>query len=271
MIGIPALAAPFGAMSWVLRIGSVGVAISCLESLRRPADLGPAGLLDGEAQLTRARWLLPLAFLVPVRRAVTLTGIRLAAACALIAGAGNFEVARAGAIVIAATTLLLRFRSPLGIHASGAMVMVIFTAAALGMAVGTRLSLNFTLGFIAAQACLAYFVAGAAKLAEPSWRSGRAIPLISSTLTWGNGAHAAVLNSHRRLALALCWVTMLGECSVPLALVVPLPAAFAILGLAGFFHVLTAIEMGLNSFVWAFGSTYPAIIFCWYWLHGARP
>jgi hypothetical protein len=271
MIGIPVLAAPFGAMSWVLRIGSVGVAISSLESLLRRADLGPGGLLDGEAQLTRARWLLPLAFLAPVGRAVVITGIRLAAACALIAGAGNFEVARAGAVVIAATTLLLRFRSPLGIHASGSMVMVTFTAAALGMAVGTRLALNFTLGFIAAQACLAYFVAGAAKLAEPSWRSGRAIPLISSTLMWGNGAHAAVLNSHRRLALALCWVTMLGECSVPLALVVPLPAAFVILGLAGFFHVLTAIEMGLNSFVWAFGSTYPAIIFCWYWLHGARP
>ena len=26
---------------------------------------------------------------------------------------------------------------------------------------------------------------------------------------------------------------------------------------------------GLNSFVWAFWSTYPAIIFCWYGLHGA--
>jgi hypothetical protein len=30
------------------------------------------------------------------------------------------------------------------------------------------------------------------------------------------------------------------------------------------------LRMGLNSFVWAFGSTYPAIIFCWYWLHGVR-
>ena len=271
MIGIPAFAAPFGAMSWVLRIGSVGVAISSLESLLRRTDLGPGGLLDGEAQLTRARWLLRFAFHAPAGRAVALTGTRLVAACALIAGGDNFELARAGAIVIAITTLLLRFRSPLGIHASGAMVMVTFTAAAFGMAVGTRLSLNFTLAFIAAQACLAYFVAGASKLAEPSWRSGRAIPLISSTLMWGNGAHATVLNSHRRLALALCWVTMLGECSVPLALVVPLPAAFVILGCAGAFHVLTAIEMGLNSFVWAFGSTYPAIIFCWYWLHGPRP
>jgi hypothetical protein len=270
MIGVPAFAAPFGAMSWVLRIGSVGVAISALELLLHRAELGPGGLLEGELQLTRARWLLPLGFLASRSLAVALVGIRLAAAGALLADASNFEVARAGAIAIGVTTLLLRFRSPFGIHPWGAMVMITFTAAALGMAVGTRLSLTFALWFIAAQACLAYFVAGANKLGEPAWRSGRQIPLLSSTLTWGNGAHAVVLNSHRRLALALSWVTILGECSVPLALVVPLPVALAILGCAGAFHVFTAIEMGLNNFVWAFGSTYPALIFAWYWLHGVR-
>jgi hypothetical protein len=270
MSGIPALTSPFGAMSWMMRIGSVGVAISSLESLLRRADLGPGGLLDGEIQLTRARWLLPLSFLAPSGPALALTGTRLAAACAVIVGASNFEVARAGAIVIAITTVLLRFRSPLGIHTSGTMVMITFTAAALGLTVGTRLSLIFALAFIAAQGCLAYFVAGATKLAQPSWRSGRVIPLISSTLMWGNGSRAVMLKSHRRLALALCWITMLGECSVPLTLVVPLPVAIVLLGCAGAFHVITAVEMGLNSFVWAFGSTYPAIIFCWYWLHGVR-
>jgi hypothetical protein len=267
MIAIPALTSPFGAMSWMIRIGSVGVAISCLESLLRRADLGPGGLLDGEAQLTRARWLLPLSFLAPAGPAVALTGLRLAAACAVIAAGSSFEVARAGAIVIAVTTLLLRFRCSLGTHASGTMVMITFTAAALSLTAGTRLSLIFALAFIAAQSYLAYFVAGAGKLAEKSWRSGQAIPLISSTLMWGNGQRAAMLKSHRLLARALCWITMLGECSVPLTLVVPLPVAIALLCCAGAFHVITAVEMGLNSFVWAFGSTYPAIIFCWYWLH----
>ncbi len=268
MIGIPALTSAFGAMSWMLRIGSVGVAISSLESLVRRADLGPAGVLDGEVQLTRARWLLPLRFLAPAGPAVVLTAVRLAAACAVIAGASSFEVIRAGAIAIAVTTVLLRFRSPLGIHVSGAMVMITFTAAALGLAVGTRLSLIFALAFIAAQAFLAYFVAGAAKLAQPSWRSGQAIPLISSNLTWGNRSRAVLLKSHPRMSLALCWITMLGECSVPLTLVMPLPIAIAILACAGSFHVITAFEMGLNSFVWSFGSTFPVIIFWWFWLHG---
>ena len=66
------------------------------------------------------------------------------------------------------------------------------------------------------------------------------------------------------------WTTMIGECSVPLSLVVPLPVALSILGCAATFHVASAAEMGLNGFMWAFGSTYPAIIYCWYWLHGAH-
>lgn len=266
----PVFADPFDALSLVLRIGSIGVAISSLESLLRRGDLGPGGLLDGEAQLTRARWLLPFGFLGSPVLAAAITGARLVAACVLLAGGGNFEIARAGAIVVAVATLLLRFRTPLGIHASGTMVMITFTAAALGLAVGTRLSLIFAVVFIAAQACLAYLVAGASKMRQSSWRSGRALPLISATLMWGSGPHAVLLNSHRRLALVLCWATMLGECAVPLALVVPLPAALLILGIAAVFHVFLAIEMGLNSFVWAFGSTYPAIIFCWCWLHGVR-
>jgi hypothetical protein len=270
MMGIPAITSPFGALSLVVRIGSIGVAISSLESLARRADLGPSGILDGAAQLTRARWLLRFAFLAAPGVAAALTWARLVASGVVIVGGGNFEVARAGAIVIAVATLLLRFRTPLGIHASGTMVMVTFTAAALGLAAGTRLSLVFALGFIAAQACLAYFVAGASKLAERSWRTGQALPLISSTLMWGSRSQALMLRSHHRLALALCWATMLAECAFPLVLAVPLPVTILLLSVTAAFHVFTAIEMGLNSFVWAFGSTYPAIIFCWYWLHGVR-
>jgi hypothetical protein len=265
------LASPFDALSLVLRIGSIGVAISSLESLRRPADLGPGGLLDGQVQLTRARWLLPFGFLASPGLAIVITAIRLAAACAVVAGGSDFAVARAGAIVIAVATLALRLRSALGIHASGTMVMVTFTAAALGLAAGNRRSLEFALVFIAAQACLSYFVAGASKLRERSWRTGRAIPLISSTLMWGRGQEAVMLNAHRRLALALCWFTMMGECSFPLTLAVPLRVTIVLLACTAAFHVFTAIEMGLNSFVWAFGSTYPAIIFCWYLLHGVKP
>jgi hypothetical protein len=37
-------------------------------------------------------------------------------------------------------------------------------------------------------------------------------------------------------------------------------AVFAVLGIL--FHVANAVIMGLNTFVWAFVETYPAILFC---------
>jgi hypothetical protein len=261
--------APADALSLLLRLGSVGVAISSLELLTHRADLA-RGLLDAEAQVTRSRGLVRhprmSSRLGRADTAVVLVATRLLAAAALVAGAGIFEVARVGAVAVAATTLLLRLRSPIGMHASGGMVMVTFTAAALGLAVGTAQAVGFALAFIGGQACFAYLVAGSRKLQEPLWRDGRAVPLISSNLMWGARRQAVALRAHPRLGSTLGWATMLGECSVPLALVAPLPVALAILGCAMLFHLGVAVQMGLNSFVWAFGSTYPAIIFCNYWI-----
>jgi hypothetical protein len=269
------LASPFDAVSLVLRVASVGVAISSAELLSRPADLRRPGLLSGDIQLTRHWWLVQtrLRGLVAVLTGggtLAVIAIRLAAALALVVGAGTFEVARVGAIAVAVTVLALRIRSPLGVHASGTMTLVVFVAAALGLAVGSSRAITISLWFIAAQGLLAYLVAGATKLREPAWRQGRAIPAIVATTMWGNRRDALLLRAHPRASFVLCWMTMVGECAVPLALVVPLPVTVAILAYAAGFHLLLAYEMGLNSFVWAFPATYPAILYCWYFLHGSH-
>lgn len=267
---------PFDAISLVVRIGSVGTAISSLELLIHNKDLGPKGLLDAEVEITRSPWLVrtpvaaTLAWLSTRWGALCLIAARFVAATVLIVASGNFETARFGALVVAATTLALRLRSPIGIHASGSMVMMTFTGAALGLAVGTSRSMRVALAFIAGQACLAYFVAGSRKLTNASWREGRAIPIIVSTVMWGNRREALLLRSHPGVGKVLCWSTMAGECAVPLALVVPLPWTVAILSCAGLFHLVTAVEMRLSPFVWAFASTYPAILFCSHWIQHGR-
>jgi hypothetical protein len=266
----PFLASPFHALSLALRIGSVGCAISSLELLSRRAEMGPGGAFDATVEITRSTRLSRFKRLADPRVAIVLVVLRLLGSLSLIAAAGSFETARAGALVVAATTLALRARSRLEIHASGAMVMMVFTASALGLAVGTRRSMECALAFIAGQSLLSYFIAGSSKLQTRSWRGGQALALIMSTSMWGNRREAVLLKSHPRLGWVLCWLTMLGECSVPLSLIVPLPVTVGLLAVALAFHVAVAIEMGLNSFVWAYGSTYPAVIFCWYWLHGFK-
>jgi hypothetical protein len=272
-----ALAAPFSAICLVLRVGAIGVTIASLELLWHHGDLGDDGILDGEVQLTRSAWFARrwlgrwFGMRLGKNGAMALLVLRLVAALAILGSANTFEVARFGSVTIAVTTLLLRLRSPIGIHASGAMVMVTFTSCGLGLVVGTARSMGFALAFIAGEACLAYFVAGSGKLCGARWREGHAIALIATTRMWGRRREALVLQAHPELSAILCWATILGECAVPLALVVPFPLALLILSGAMLFHLTTAFGMRLNCFVWSFGSTYPAIIYCSDWLHGVHP
>jgi hypothetical protein len=266
----PLLASPFEALALSARIGAVGVAISSLELLTHPEQLDPGGIFGAGVELTRHRWTLHFRWLSPLPVAAGLVALRLAAAAALVVGASQRDVAAIGCAVVALTTLLIRVRTPLGIHASGAMATVTMVGAALGFGLGTTQAMQFALAFIAAQAALAYFVAGAAKMAQPEWRQGRALPLIASTVTWGGRREAVYLKAHAPVALALCWSTMVFECLVPASLALPLPLMICVLAGALAFHVVIAFEMGLNAFVWAYASTYPALIFAWYWLHGVR-
>jgi hypothetical protein len=50
------------------------------------------------------------------------------------------------------------------------------------------------------------------------------------------------------------------ELAVPLSLVLPAPFAEILLAGVLAFHLLAAVTMGLNTFVWAYVATYPAIL-----------
>jgi hypothetical protein len=268
------LSAPADALAAVLRIAAVGVALASAELLAMPQFTSHRGLLAPDVALTRQRWLVvtrwrPLmARLFGTRGTTLIVSARLASALVIIVAPGGLVGTRWAVFVVAAATLLLRVRTPNATHAAGSMGVVVFLAAAGALAIDSSRAMTIALWFIAAQAWLSYFVAGASKLGTEAWRRGTAIPVVLSTVMWGNRRSAVLLSRHRGVALLLCWLTMLGECSIVLTLVVPLPIALALLAVALAFHVITAVEMGLNGFVWMFPSTYPAIVFCWYFVHG---
>lgn len=116
------------------------------------------------------------------------------------------------------------------------------------------------LWFLALQACLSYTAAGIAKLVSPIWRNGDAVFQIFNTASYGLKPVAAVLEHRRWLNLTLCWSVILIETLFPLCLILPEPWNWGFLAWGLTFHVLCGVIMGLNSFVWAFVATYPAII-----------
>lgn len=262
------------ALLLTLRVAGVGLAISSAELLSTPDLFRPGGLLADRVPLSRRAWMLRPRVAQALRAAVGglasrgWLAARLVAGLVMLAAPLALSSLRWAVFLAALATLILRVRTPHATHASGSMSVVILVAATAALAAGTTLSAEIALWFIAGQAWLAYFTAGASKLPNRPWRDGQAITLIMSTTMWGSRRGLAWLRRHPRVSWAACWMTMLGECSIPLTLLLPLPLCLTLLAIALAFHVITAVVMGLNTFVLLFPATYPAILFCWYAVHG---
>jgi hypothetical protein len=115
--------------------------------------------------------------------------------------------------------------------------------------------------FIAAQSCLSYLAAGSAKLVSKVWRSGDALVSLLDTNTYGSARLVKVLRTYPLLSRTLNWCVIVAEIAFPLALVMPKTVCLLVLAVGLVFHLVNAMVMGLNNFVWAFAATYP----CVYW------
>jgi hypothetical protein len=121
--------------------------------------------------------------------------------------------------------------------------------------------MSIGLFFIAAQACFSYFAAGVSKLVSPKWRDGTAVTDIFKTRTYGSQLVFNYLRGKKSLGYLLCWSVIVMEVSFPIVLFLPVHWGIFIIAWGVVFHLLNAAIMGLNSFLWAFLATYPAIFY----------
>lgn len=117
------------------------------------------------------------------------------------------------------------------------------------------------LWYIAIQTCASYFISGAIKLRKKNWRTGKALPgfLPSSFYETPRLVKRALQDTPAGLLLS--WGTMIFECLFPLSLVSPLTCACLLMS-AVFFHLGVFYLLGLNRFLFAWMSAYPALYFC---------
>ena len=159
--------------------------------------------------------------------------------------------------------LAFNWRRMLGDDGSDQMSSIILVTLALCVRSGgsSTFLLQVGLWFIALQACLSYSAAGIAKLVSEQWRSGEAIYRIFNTGTYGMKSVARFLENRKGFCVLLCWSVIIIETLFPLCLVLPEPWNWTFLVWGALFHLQCAVIMGLNSFLWAFVATYPAIIY----------
>ncbi|HEX2093861.1 MAG TPA: hypothetical protein VHG28_15770 [Longimicrobiaceae bacterium] len=256
---------PSEALALVERVGAVAVLISSLEMLARPGLFADAGLLSWSTEQLRARWLthgslarvLQVAFRPPA--VLWIVGLRTAAATAVIASPRPHGVL-VGAVAL--TSLLLMLRNTYGNDGADQLGLITFVAASFAHLFTSPVVIAAVLWFLALQGCLGYFTSGVAKLAGPRWRNGTGLVGVFETQTYGARTLSRMLREHPRLAVASSWAVIVGEALFPVTLVAPQPIALALLAFGASFHLGAAAVMGLNTFLWAFPATYPAIWYC---------
>ena len=251
------------ATTWLARGGAVAAAIAALELLcvrHALADTGVFGWPTLRAELATApRWLRAIA-----DRVFSYRGIVVVLAIQLSSALGLAWLANpALPWLVFATSLLIsiRFRGTYN-GGSDAMLLVVMLALGLARSVPDSPLAAAGLAYAAAQLVLSYFVAGISKLTDPAWRSGRAIPVLVGLAQYRAPAWATAVLSRPPIARLAAWSMLAFECGFPLALVRPsMCVGLLVCGTA--FHVVNAVVLGLNRFLWTWLAAYPALL---YWV-----
>jgi hypothetical protein len=240
-------------------LAAVSAAISSLEYLTYPKLLADDALASWPVSRTNRHWKLTPTFDATLGRVfvypnfIAVIAIRFLAANAVIVGWPLPLIVNAS--VIAVTSALMAQRSPYGTDGADQMTMIIFLAVALAEGVATPGAARMFLWFVTSQACLAYFVAGFAKLISPIWRDGRALSGVLGTTSYGYPQLGPLLARHQGISLLLGWGVIVFECAFPAVLLGIPEVTWTLLAVAFAFHLGTVFLMRLNTFIWAFVAT----------------
>ncbi len=118
---------------------------------------------------------------------------------------------------------------------------------------------ELALAYLAVQLALSYFVSGWIKVINPDWRSGIALSDVFRFSAYPVSARLRRIADWRGATFAASWAVMGLELAFPLAVLHPLALAVALTACA-VFHLSNACFFGLNRFVWAWFSAFPALL-----------
>ena len=260
---------PGSAILLVRFVALAGILVSTLEHLSNWRQFRAGGLFDWKIMGSRPELAgggalaSALSGVLSFHGYLAVLGIRLLAILLLLTNPHVRALEAVGLTIILATTILINLRSPLGQDGADQMATIIFTSLWINLfAVWDSRITHACIWFIALQSCLSYCVSGVAKAMGETWRRGEAVFRIFNTQTYGQPAAAGFLRDHRAMNAWLTWSTVIIETAFPLVLVLPLPVGCLFLAWGFAFHLMNAIVMGLNSFLWSFAATYPAIVYC---------
>lgn len=250
-------------------LAAVGFFVATAEHLANWRDFRPDGIYAWRVLRSRPaiirfpRLARMLDVLLDLPGFAVILALRLACLAALFVPSLPRGGEVAALAVIVATSFLLNFRHAYGQDGSDQMSSLVFVTLLL-VRLGPDDPRLLAAGawFLALQVCASYAIAGIAKVRGAKWTNGSALFLIFNTESYGHPAAARFLSVHTTVAKVMTWSVVLVECTFPLAILAGPKVCLLYLAWGVAFHVANATIMGLNSFLWAFLATYPAVLWC---------
>ena len=253
---------------FIVRICACGIAITSLELLLRPRYLTDVGLMSWHISRLDHRWQLQGLTSAGLNAALRfpaflwLLVMRFSVAALQTFGPAALILNPVILWLAAILTIAFTVRSRYGLNAADQVAILVFLGLAFVQVAPTQLTKTAYLWFLALQCCFSYTIAGIAKLSSAGWRNGTSLPGILCVKTYCHASVGRFVRQHPSILFAISWAVIVWECVFVLILILPIQYAAVFLGLGLCFHVITAIVMGLNDFVWAFCGMYPAVLFC---------
>jgi hypothetical protein len=268
---------PADVLRLVEAIVCVGVTIASIEMFFVRDILRDDGFLSwrvnrlARPQLTRTLGLIGLDAVFEYPNVLSVVALRAAAGAAVVGAVALHFDTRAPLALVVATTLLLTLRGPQGNDGSDQMASILLVATFLGELVGTDFSRAAAVIFIAVESAFAYATAGFLKVPMKGWRDGSYVLDVLRTGSFGNPWILRTFEIHRPLAVLFGVGVAFGDSAIAFAAVLPPPVSAGLLAFGLVLHVGIAAVLGLNTFVWSFVATYPAVLYVSAHLYGHHP
>ncbi len=264
--GSPSTLSRSQVLTWTERLNSVTHLLASLEYLtrRRDREWGGANNWDVNRRMfhDRApRFARALDLVADPRVSTALHAGRAAAAAALWLPLSPRQRVAADA-VLAGSQAALHAQNLYGSDGADQISFLVQALTTIARAGHRRPAVaDAALWFVSLQSVLSYTVSGWAKLPSDTWRSGRALPNIIRTHTYGDPHAWKLMRRFPRLTRLAAHGVLTLECAFPVVFAGRGRLAPYLLGAAGAFHLVNARVMGLGRFFWAFTATYPAVLY----------
>jgi hypothetical protein len=145
---------------------------------------------------------------------------------------------------------------------SDSMFLYVCLGAMLGLAFPTDPMIpKVAVWLISLNLIYSYVKAGLLKVSKTSWRNGQALQLFMTSPIYQSTAGVSDLASSALVMKISSWTLILFEILFPLSLINQ-KVGMTFLCLGAIFHLANAFAFGLNRFLFAWISAYPALLYC---------